>query len=193
MDVEILNERKLQDGKMLRVEVRIAPDDKAPLVREALHTMAQEARVSPDEGGDIRSALEQRFSKEAVSQAVTGYLAAMAAASVVNQRDLHIMFSPEPVVKQAPEDQLHGPDPIVMQIDLVLRPEYELSDYGPLTVPPVTAPDISDEIIDAAVAQNVDELATMEPDDGPLAVGDFALLDMDTKMNAEQASFSRPI
>lgn len=187
MDVEILTEEVFDEGRQMRVSVRIAPGDKVAIVREAELGMAQEARITPGEGGDIRTALEHRFGAQNMSEGITSYVAAIAAASVVNQRGLHIMYTPEPLIDAADQGDLYGPDPWTMDIGLVLRPEFDLSDYGPVAVSPGHSHEVTDEMVAEAIGEALDSIATMEPEPAPLAEGDYAIFDMETVMNGSPA------
>ncbi|MBE6466849.1 trigger factor [Denitrobacterium detoxificans] len=185
MAIEILSDELVNDGHVMRVTVRIPAGDKASMVREGLLGLAQEARLAPGEGGEIRAALEDKFGADNVAAGLTSYVASMAAPAVVNQKNLHIMFTPQSTAERV--DGLFDENALEMKIDLILRPEYELTDYSPVHVKRQSI-EITDKMVSLQIAQEMERFASFEQAGGPLEVGDYAMFDMTTQVNGQEAA-----
>lgn len=185
MSIEIVSDELVNDGHVMRVTVRIPAGDKASMVREGLLGLAQEARLAPGEGGDIRAALEDRFGADNVAAGLSSYVASMAAPAVVNEKNLHIMFTPQSVSERV--EGLFDEKALEMKIDMILRPEYELTDYSPVHVKRQPF-ELTDKMVSLQIAQEMERFAVFEESAGALEVGDYAMFDMTTQINGEEAA-----
>lgn len=75
---------------------------------------------------------------------------------------------------------------IEMEIELVLRPSMELSSYDPVHVT-YTPAQVTEEMIDTQLKQEMARFARFEPTEVPLAEGDRAVMDMDVEVNGSPA------
>ena len=183
MAVEVLDLDRLENGNVLHALVNVPADDKFELVESIVDAM-----VGPDRAAasmqEKREMLEQHVGAEQLDQMLSMQVAQRAAAQVINQEKLHIMF--DPALKGESIRGLFESGPVEFVVEIVLRPTYELSSYEPVhvKVPPVN---VTDQMVDSSITQLMESFAAYDPADGPAVEGDYVVASMQVTADGNPA------
>lgn len=186
MDFNIIAKEELDDGTRMRVTVGIPVEMKDRLVAEALEIFCQQLGLDREKNPDLKQTFIDGVGEEALNHMVANYLAQVAAPSAINTLGLHTMFNPEPII----EDGLDvlGDGACELPVNLILKPEYELKSYEPVTVDLPKA-EVTDAMVSDQIAQMMDRYADYELATGDvLEEGDCCKADLETTLDGEVLS-----
>lgn len=183
MNARILEKKELDDGHRLRVKLLVPEADNRAAMQEALDVFRAQMGVDEQKNPDIKNVIIEGMGEEAFNRMVANFVAPLAAPSAINELGLETMFNPEPVFEGAC-DMLSDGD-CVMEIDLILKPSYELSSYEPVTVK-MPAAQVADEAVDNQIAQTMDRFAEYQLAAGDmLEEGDCGMVELHTTKDGQ--------
>lgn len=179
MSITIVSESELLGGIKKRVRFSITGAHKASLASEALRGLAKENGIDPQTTG-LRETLEEKLGNDAAIKRATSYIALRCALPYVRERDLPVLFNPEPA-KPAIEDIFEKSD-LTFDVDILVQPGVELSSYEPIYLTNTAGP-ITDEQINAQIMREMNRFATYEDAPGAACEGDCLQVNLSTLAN----------
>ncbi len=179
MSIQAISETELLGGAKRRIRFSITGAHKASLAGEALRNLAKDSGINP-QANNLLSLLYAKHGAKAVDARMLSYVATRCALPYVREHNLPILFNPEPARETV--DGMTDKTDLEFDVDVYVRPEYELSSYEPVYLhrPDAT---VTDEQVNAQIIREMNRFATFEDSDEPAAEGDCLQVNMSTLVN----------
>ena len=133
-----------------------------------------------------QSLIDSRYAKDILEE-VQSKLLRESLNEAIKQKDLHVL-----TVAKVEDVQIGSDNTMRFRASVVVAPEFELPDYSAITVE-VAKRTVGDEDVEKWVEQFREPHATYEPADGrPLAMGDYAVLTYEGKLDGQLLSEALP-
>lgn len=179
MSITLLNTQTIEKDARVRMHFEVTGPHKVALANEAMQGLAAETEISAG-ANTLYEGLVEKLGKQVVDNRIASYIALRAALPEVKKQNLPILFNPEPV--QASMPSALEQTPATFDVDVFVRPQFELSSYEPVYInePPAQ---VTEEAINAQLMREMNRFATYEETEGPVCEGDCVQVNMSTLAN----------
>lgn len=161
----------------VKLHITVSPEELKPSIQHAYEHIAQDVQVPGFRKGKVPAPIiDQRVGRgavieHAVNEGLDGFFRA-----AVAEHDVKMLGRPSADIVEWPSDKDFSGD-LVVDIEVDVRPEFEIPDYENLTIT-VDAAEVDESAIDEELDRLRARFGTLIPVDRPAATGDFVELDL---------------
>jgi trigger factor len=165
-----------------QVQVRIPREDIDRLMNESMKEFVLRAQVPGFRPGRVpRKLVEKRFREDVVEQ-VKQRLLLQSLEQIARDNELNAISEPDIDLSTITIPETGDLD---YTFSVEVRPQFELPDYGQLTVKrPVL--EVTDEEVDSYLQRYLSQFGRIEPVDGPAQSGDLLIVTLEVTRNGER-------
>jgi len=168
-----LVEQKTENHQAI-LTVELEPEEVETSMEAAFKRMAKETTVPGfRKGKSPRDVLERHLGKQAVFDEAMQELIPQTCTSIIEEQNI--------AVYARPTLSMTSTDPVTFQAVIPLRPVVELGDYNSIRMKMPEA-EIKDEQVDMVVDRVRRQCATWEVKEGPVTMGNVAVLDVESNI-----------
>ncbi len=161
----------------VKLHITVSPEELKPSIQHAYEHIAQDVQVPGFRKGKVPAPIiDSRVGRgavleHAVNEGLDGFFRA-----AVAEHEVKMLGRPSADIVEWPNEKDFSGD-LVVDVEVDVRPEFELPDYESLTIT-VDAAEVDDEALDEELDRLRARFGTLIPVDRPAATGDFVELDM---------------
>jgi trigger factor len=174
--MKVLEQKNEEHQVILKVELE--PTDVASALNKAYQRVVQEVNIPGFRKGKApRAIVEQQVGKEALFDEAMEHFLPQACNSLIKEHNIAVFGRPQVYITQR--------EPVIFEATIPQPPEIKLGDYNTIKIKPEEVV-VKEEEVDKVLERMRKQCSTFEPVDRPLAMGDTAVMEINSTAEGQE-------